>query len=640
MTVQTAGRFTLLRKLPAGGMGRVFEADDPHTGRRVALKLIDLGADADSQQIVKAERLGAELQKQLCATDSRVTQILEFGEMPGYFYIVMEYVEGEDVSEIAHGKGLAPDFAARVAQDVLEVLDRAHTLSTTVEGRPSRGIVHGDVKPRNIRITPDGSVKVLDFGIAKALSMTRNFTQNVFASVQYSSPERMATGEMDASSDLWGVAVVLYELLAGHPYFEAETGSKLEHLIRNYRQLPPLPANWPEPLRQVVARALSPDPRVRYRTAAEFAIALQRFRNGEAISAAAPPPFEDATRRVVQNTDATVRTQRREAFQNGSFAPTADATRKTVPNNTAYASTPKTVFAPPPPPLPRRRSAAGRVLRIFSAGLLIIVLVVGYMFVSEYMVWRKASQLASDLSSEKQQNLDAAWREYSQLASRSHVPVSLWSAKSALRDRFMSDADHTITRYQESDVPAAPESDWMRVRAEVAHALELDPNDKNIHGKLRLIDGHLARIRGSARRDGRLLEESRQDFQDAAKYMKKSPDPWLGLARLDIYSLHDIEGGEAAIKEAERRGHDIGKRETAELADGYRYQGERAMDAGRRAPTPADADRDYQVAGRNLDRARELYESILPWAGATTGINRVNLSQSRLAAGRSAVKEP
>ncbi len=639
MTVQTAGRFTLLRKLPAGGMGRVFEADDPQTGRRVALKLIDLGADADSQQIVKAERLGAELQKQLCATDGRVAQILEFGEMPGYFYIVMEYVEGEDVSEIVHGKALAPDFAARVAQDVLEVLDRAHTLSTTIEGRPARGIVHGDVKPRNIRITPDGRVKVLDFGIAKALSMTRNFTQNVFASVQYSSPERMSTGEVDVSSDLWGVAVVLYEMLAGHPYFQAETGSKLEHLIRNYRQPSPLPGDWSEPLRQVVARALSPDPRVRYRTAAEFASALQRFRSGEVISPAAPPPFEEATRRVAQNTDATVRTQRPQTSPDGAFATTADATRKAVPNNARSASTPKTVFAPPPP-FARRRSAAGRVLRVVSAGILIVVLVIGYMFLSEYMVWRKATQLASDLSSEKQQNLDAAWREYTQLASRSHVPMSLWSAKSALRERLMNDADHTIARYQESDAPAVPESDWIRVRAEVAHALELDPGDKNIHGKLRLIEGHLARIRGSARRDGRLLEESRQDFEDAAKYMKKSPDPWLGLARLEIYSLHDLEGGEAAIREAERRGHDIGKHETAELADGYRYEGERAIDAGHRAPTPADANRDYGVAGRNLDHARELYESILPWAGAAAGINRVNLSQGRLAARRSAVREP
>ena len=83
-------------------------------------------------------------------------------------------------------------------------------------------------------VTPSGEVKVLDFGIAKALSLTRNFTQNIFASAQYSSPERMNTGEVDISSDLWGVGVVLYEMLTGHAYFEAESGPKLEHLIRNY----------------------------------------------------------------------------------------------------------------------------------------------------------------------------------------------------------------------------------------------------------------------------------------------------------------------------------------------------------------------------------------------------------------------
>ena len=156
-------------------------------------------------QIVNAERLGAELQKQLGAIDKRVTAIFETGEMPNYFYIVMEYVEGHDVSEIAAGKGLPPELATRIAQDVLEVLDHAHNLTTTVEGRQARGIVHGDLKPRNIRVTPGGEVKVLDFGIAKALSLTRNFTQNVFASAQYSSPERMKTGAVDISSDLWGV---------------------------------------------------------------------------------------------------------------------------------------------------------------------------------------------------------------------------------------------------------------------------------------------------------------------------------------------------------------------------------------------------------------------------------------------------
>ena len=156
LTGETAGRFTLHRKLPAGGMGRVFEAEDPVGPRRVALKLIDLGTDPDSLEILSAERLGAELQTRLCAIDKRVTAIYESGEMPRYFYIVMEYVDGRDLSELYVGTGLEPTLAARITQDVLEVLDHAHNFSTTLEGRSIRGVVHGDLKPRNIRLTPGG----------------------------------------------------------------------------------------------------------------------------------------------------------------------------------------------------------------------------------------------------------------------------------------------------------------------------------------------------------------------------------------------------------------------------------------------------------------------------------------------------
>lgn len=645
MNTETAGRFTLLRKLPAGGMGRVFEAEDPANGRRVALKLIDLGLDPDSVQIVQAERHGAELQRQLGAIDRRVTAIYETGEMPNYFYIVMEYVDGQDASEISGGKGLPWDFATRIAQEVLEVLDHAHHLATTVDGRPARGIVHGDLKPRNIRVTPSGEVKVLDFGIAKALSLTRNFTQNIFASAQYSSPERMKTGEVDISSDLWGVGVVLYELLTGRAYFEADSGPKLEHLIRNYAAVRPLPADWPEALRLVVARALDPNSGARYQTAAEFADAIKRLKNGQTDTAetrrwSAPGPDPEATRRISEGNGTTLRTTGWTPVPPVGYGPGADATRRTVRTPNPPAPGPNAWPVPNFHPPQRKRTVVAKLLRAISIFLLVVFIGVASFVVSQYFVWRDARQLAHDLDSEKQQNVDAAWVHYEKLASRSHVPFILWSAESALRNALMNNADRTIAKYDEPDGPPVMETEWVHAHNEVAHALELAPNDKTIHGKLRLIDGHLARIRGNARHDSRLIEEAREDFQDAANYMKKSPDPWIGLARLYIYSLHDMDHAEAAFKEAERRGHDISKRETAQLADGYRYEGEQTMGMADRAASQADAQRYYDLASNDFAHARRLYESILPWRGAAASLKKVDASQSHIQARRLAPRGP
>ena len=616
MSQETAGRFTLNRKLPAGGMGRVFEADDPVGPRRVALKLIDLGTDPDSLEIVSAERLGAELQSRLCAIDTRVTAIYETGEMPRYFYIVMEYVDGRDLSELYSASGLEPMLAARIIQDVLEVLDHAHNFSTTLDGRSIRGIVHGDLKPRNIRVTLAGDVKVLDFGIAKALSLTRNYTQNVFGSVQYSSPQRLLTGEVDVGADLWAAGVMLFEMLAGHPYFQAENGPKLDHLIRSYNRMLPLPEAFPPTLRNILERALHPDPQVRYQTAAAFAADMQAFRNGQAV---AGPPDAEATRRVPQNDDATKRTSRP---QPPAPAQPVDATRKTV--QAPWTPIQNQQMAR------RRPSAARTLLRTIGAFFLAVFLLITYVVVNEYLVWGSAHQLARDLSSEKQQNLDAAWRDYRKLSSRSHLPISLWAARSELQKQLVADADRTIAKFRAPDGPPVTEADWTHARDDLSRAIELDPGDKTLHGKIRLVDGHLARLRGTSEQDPRLLDDARQDFQAAAASMKKSPDPWLGLAPLYISSFHDLARGEAAIRQANHLGYATGKREKAELADGFKDRAERAIALGDQASTRDEAAHYYRMAAPDLARARRLYESILPWDGAAASLKEVNDSINRI----------
>jgi serine/threonine protein kinase len=629
VTPQRFERFTIIRKLPGGGMGRVYEATDTTNGRRVALKMIDRGTDSDSLQIVAAERLGVELHKRLYALDPRITAVHDSGETPEYLYIVMEYVDGQDLSELASTERIGFPFAARIAQDVLEVLSIAHNFGTNIDGHEYRGVVHGDIKPRNIRLTTVGQVKVLDFGIAKALSATRSFTQNVFGSVQYSSPERLNTGEVTISSDLWSVGVVLFEMVARRPYFEADSGSKLERTIRNYQVMQPVPEECPEALKQILWRALAPDHSERYLTADEFAADLRAFRNNGVVAA-----FDgEATRRTVRNSSSEGETRRTVVTADTDTATLrSDPTRRSAGTN----GQPLTPGAVPPPAKPvkpvviaakRKGPRWGRIaLLVFFA----VAAVVLSLIVKEYIVWQDSRALARDLDTERVQKLDPAWQRYQELANRANLGWSLWSAQDSLRNRLLGDADRVLKQYRDADAPTITEGDWGRARISAARALELVPHDKTVRGTLRIIDGHLNRIRGTARKDAKLLQQSRENFNEAAQLMSKSPDPWLGLARLYVYSLHDVESAETAMKRAEKNGHNIGKRETAQLADGYRDRGERTLREAQNAVSRPEEDRYIELARKDLDRARELYESIIPWGGAATNLHKTYDALQRL----------
>jgi hypothetical protein len=199
-----------------------------------------------------------------------------------------------------------------------------------------------------------------------------------------------------------------------------------------------------------------------------------------------------------------------------------------------------------------------------------------------------------------------------------------------LQKQLVADADRTIAKFRAPDGPPVTEADWTRARDDLSRAIELDPGDKTLHGKIRLVDGHLARLRGATEQDSRLLDDARQDFQAAAASMKKSPDPWLGLAPLYIGSFHDLARGEAAIRQANHLGYATGKREKAELADGYRDRAERAIALGDQASTRDQAAHYYRMAAPDLTRARRLYESILPWDSAAASLKQVNDSIDRI----------
>ena len=142
------------------------------------------------------------------------------------------------------------EFAVDVAFAVAQTLENAHNLEAAIGGKWIQGIVHGDIKPKNIRIDSHANVRVLDFGIAKALSLSRELTRNEFGSVPYASPERLESGEVNAGSDLWSLAVMLYEMVTGLQPYHGESTERLERMIRSGIAPPPAPDPCPEALRR------------------------------------------------------------------------------------------------------------------------------------------------------------------------------------------------------------------------------------------------------------------------------------------------------------------------------------------------------------------------------------------------------
>ncbi len=312
------GRYEIVRKLGRGGMADVYFANDTENGDGVALKLIEHSADADTIAAIEAERRGAELQAHLAAIDPRVVRVYGSGDADGFFFVAMEYIDGQDLAELMRRGPLATGFATEVAIAVAKTLDNAHNLSIDIGGKDFHGVVHGDIKPKNIRIDGRGEVRVLDFGIAKALSLSRRLTRNEFGSVPYASPERLDFGEVNVGSDLWSLAVMLYEMVTGMQPYHAENTERLERMIRSRIVPPPAPDPCPEPLRRILIKAMAPDPERRYPSAREFGRDLEAFQSGTPVAAASEDM--DATRRTSRPGIADGGVTRRTALQSSLSA--------------------------------------------------------------------------------------------------------------------------------------------------------------------------------------------------------------------------------------------------------------------------------------------------------------------------------
>lgn len=570
------GQYQIIRLIGRGAMGDVYLAHDSAAQRDVALKVVYQGPEPEDREILDAERLGAELQRRLSGVDGRVVTVNKYGELAGDLFIDMEFVEGEDLSVVLGRGPVNPGFAVHVAREVCGMLENLGAFTTQIGERQFVGVIHGDLKPRNIRINKQNQVKVLDFGIAKALTHTRKYTMNVFASTAYCSPERLETQNMDSHSDLWSVGVLFYQIISNKLPFEEATKERLERRIRSFQSPSALPASCPEALQRIVMKMLARDPRRRYQTAREVNEDLARFQNGQRVMAEAIRPAQ------VFDSNSTVRTA-----QTVFETRVEDRTRRTMPSVA----------------VPARRNRSRRVmgcLAVFGIACLIV-----FVFVSVQLnFWDDADKLKTDLETEHVTNLDVAWTQYQKLEKRMHLGVFLWGAERALRKRLVAAADETIGEYRNSDAPMVYEAQWVQARNNLARALELEPGDNGIEGRLRLCEGHIDRIEANAVRGTtrqKRLNTAVNKFDEAAELLKHSPDPYLGLASLYIYDLNDLDKAEDALSKAARYGHPVGKRETAQLADGYRRRGDQNWHQSRSFVQSAYRERDY------LDRAKEDY---------------------------------
>jgi eukaryotic-like serine/threonine-protein kinase len=309
------GPYEILAPLGAGGMGEVWRARDTKLNREVALKVLPEVLAQDPERMARFKR---EAQVLASLNHPNIATIHGFEESGGVRALVMELIEGQTLAEVVGARrGLSPQEALPVAKQIAEALEYAH----------DRGIVHRDLKPANIKITQDGSVRVLDFGLAKALdvdptgsnlsnSPTFSPTLSIAATqagvilgtAAYMSPEQAKGKSVDRRADIWAFGCVLFEMLSGKRPFEGETVSDtLASVLKTEPEWNALPETTPAPLQGLIRRCLTKDPKQRLQAIGEARIVIEETLSGTAVApvstsagaAMRASPLQSAWRRVL-----------------------------------------------------------------------------------------------------------------------------------------------------------------------------------------------------------------------------------------------------------------------------------------------------------------------------------------------------
>ena len=284
-------RYEILDCIGNGGMAVVYKARDHRLNRLVAVKILkpELASDADFRR-----RFHDESQAVAMLSHANIVSVYDVSRSDGLDYIVMEMIDGLSLKQYMQRRGIPLNWreALHFITQIIRALSHAH----------SRGIIHRDIKPHNIMVLRDGSVKVTDFGIAQLTSAAQStMTQEAIGSVHYISPEQAKGSHVDCRTDIYSAGVVLYEMLTGRLPFEGDTpmGVAIQHI--NAIPVPPRSLNpeVPEALEEITMKAMAPSLDQRYATADEMLEDLKEFRKNPDMAVPRPGTVEEPTMVVV-----------------------------------------------------------------------------------------------------------------------------------------------------------------------------------------------------------------------------------------------------------------------------------------------------------------------------------------------------
>ncbi|MBU1748805.1 MAG: protein kinase [Chloroflexi bacterium] len=295
-------RYKIMRQIGSGGMAWVYLAEDTATGSQVAVKVL---FPQYAEDMAYTQRFIREAKVAMSLSEAHIVRVLDYGADRDTHYLVMEYIEGRDVKRVLQEEGT---FA------VERVLDVAAQVSLALQHADEHGIVHRDIKPQNLMITPAGMVKVLDLGIARAHSLP-SLTQSGFVgSLYYISPEQAMGGRTDIRSDIYSLGIVMYEMLTGSPPFSADTPWMIVNMHISGQSVPLAQRrpDVPEDMEWLINKAMSKDPQDRFQTPAELGEAIAWVTQGAQTArprgarraSLAQQPVDRLYRRAIEAADA------------------------------------------------------------------------------------------------------------------------------------------------------------------------------------------------------------------------------------------------------------------------------------------------------------------------------------------------